>query len=209
MAALATLGPSVSIEKPIISHTDPILRITYVPLPPSFTIRSIVQAISDAANSQTPFTVSVHRLPSLEVRARAMQRHEQKQLLQRLIFSVIVAIPTFITAVVYMSLVPSNNKTRQFFERPMWTGNTARIQWVLLFLATPVMFYSAGTFHRRSLKELWALWKPGSRTPIWRRLVRFGSMNLLVSALSYFGFSLYDNVNIRYLWVYPLRTSHQ
>ena len=55
------------------------------------------------------------------------------------------------------------------------------MQWALLFLATPVMFYSAGLYHRRSLKELWALWKPGSRVPVWKRFVRFGSMNLLVS----------------------------
>jgi P-type Cu+ transporter len=34
----------------------------------------------------------------------------------------------------------------------------------------------------RSLKELRALWRRGSRVPVWKRFVRFGSMNLLVSA---------------------------
>ena len=183
MAALEALGPVITIDKRLNSYTDPVIRITYVPSPPSFTIRTIQQAIVSASDSEAPFTVSVHHPPSLEARARVMQRHEQHQLLQRLLFSVIVAIPTFIIAIVYMSLVPSSNKTRQFFERPMWAGNAARVQWVLLFLATPVMFYSAGTFHRRSIKEIWALWRPSSRAPIWRRFVRFGSMNLLVSTI--------------------------
>jgi P-type Cu+ transporter len=48
--------------------------------------------------------------------------------------------------------------------------------------ATPVYFYSAGIFHRRAARELWALWRPGSRTPVWQRFFRFGSMNLLISA---------------------------
>ncbi|GAW05307.1 heavy metal translocatin [Lentinula edodes] len=44
------------------------------------------------------------------------------------------------------------------------------------------MFYSAGIFHRRSIKEIHALWKRGSTVPILKRLTRFGSMNLLVSS---------------------------
>lgn len=33
----------------------------------------------------------------------------------------------------------------------MWTGNVSRAEWALFFLATPVMLYSAGMFHRQSL----------------------------------------------------------
>lgn len=209
MAALSALGPSVIIDKPLISHTDPILRVTYVPSPPSFTIRTVIQTITNASNPEAPFTVSVHHPPTLEVRARAMQMREQNRLLQRLLFSVIVAIPTFIIAIVYMSLVPSGNETRRFFERPMWAGNAARVQWVLLFLATPVMFYSAGTFHRRSLKELWALWKPGSRTPVWKRLVRFGSMNLLVSIREFIVIRFANAVHVlRFRREFLLHTLH-
>jgi P-type Cu+ transporter len=62
----------------------------------------------------------------------------------------------------------------------MWTGNSSRIQWSLFFLATPVMFYSAGSFHRRGLKDIYVLWRRGSRTPVWRRFTQFGSMDLLV-----------------------------
>ena len=36
-------------------------------------------------------------------------------------------------------------------------------------------------FHRRSLQEIWFLWKPGSRASWAARFLRFGSMNLLVS----------------------------
>ncbi|EKM59187.1 uncharacterized protein PHACADRAFT_249459 [Phanerochaete carnosa HHB-10118-sp] len=81
-----------------------------------------------------------------------------------------------------MSLVPHTNATRQWWMRPIWAGNAARIQWALFFLATPVMFYSAGTFHRRTIKEIYSLWRKGSRMPVWKRFVRFGSMNMLVSS---------------------------
>lgn len=37
-------------------------------------------------------------------------------------------------------------------------------------------------FESSSIKELRALWRKGSRVPVWYRFVRFGSMNLLVSA---------------------------
>lgn len=181
MAALKAFGSDVTVSKPLTSHTDPILTLSYTPSPPNLTIRSIIHAIEGAGEPATPFTASIHRPPSLEDRARYMQRREQKSLLQRLLFSVIVAIPTFIIGIVYMSLVPSSDPTRMWFEEPMWTGNTSRAEWALFFLATPVMFYSAGTYHRRSLREIYALWRRGSRVPVWKRFVRFGSMNLLVS----------------------------
>ncbi|PCH41534.1 heavy metal translocatin [Wolfiporia cocos MD-104 SS10] len=180
-SAIESFGDRVSVLKPITTHTDPILRISYTPVPPAFTIRHIIHAISDSASPATPFTVSVHHPPSLEDRARNMQQKEQRHLLERLVFAVIVAIPTFIISIVYMDLLPSSNARRQWFEAPMWGGNAARGVWAMFFLATPVMFYSAGTFHRRSIKEVWAMWRPGSRTPVRRRFVRFGSMNLLVS----------------------------
>ena len=118
-----------------------------------------------------------------------MHTREQYMLLVRLVFAFIVAIPTFIIGIVYMTLVPDSNQTRMWFMEPLWTGNTSRVQWALFFLATPVMFFSAGIFHKRSIKEIYALWRPGSRTPVWRRFVRFGSMNLLVSlgvSIAYF-----------------------
>ncbi|CCL99412.1 uncharacterized protein FIBRA_01430 [Fibroporia radiculosa] len=181
MNALSSFGDRVTVEKPLTTHTDPILRISYLPEPPAFTLRQIIRAISLSPESATPFTVSIYHPPSLEDRARYMQDREKRHLLQRFFFALIVTIPTFIISIVYMDLLPSSNTGRQWFERPMWSGNASRATWSLFFLATPVMFYSAGTFHRRSIKEIWALWRPGSKTPVLRRFIRFGSMNLLVS----------------------------
>lgn len=173
----------LTVDNPIMNYLDPILQVTYTPSSPAFTIRSIITAIAHAKppSAGTHYSATLYTPPTLEDRTRAMQQHEKHLLLRRLLFSVIVAIPTFIIGIVYMSLVPASDPTRQFFMRPMWTGNTSRAEWALFFLATPVMFYSAGMFHRRSLKEIRALWRPGSRTPVWKRFVRFGSMNMLVS----------------------------
>lgn len=83
--------------------------------------------------------------------------------------------------IVYMTLVQDSDPNKHYLMEPIWAGNVPRSEWALLFLATPVMFYSTGMFHRRSIKEIHALWRRGSKTPVWRRFVRFGSMNLLVS----------------------------
>ncbi|KAI0751648.1 heavy metal translocatin [Daedaleopsis nitida] len=181
MTALRTLGPEVEVTKTLTSHTDPILTVTYTPSPPRLTIRTIIKTIEGAGESSTHFTATIHRPPSLEDRARYMQRREQRHMLQWLLFSIVGAIPTFIIGIVYMTLVPADNATRMWFEEPIWAGNVSRAEWALFFCATPVMFYSAGVFHWRSIREIYALWRKGSRVPVWRRFVRFGSMNLLVS----------------------------
>jgi Cu+-exporting ATPase len=173
---LEKLGQIIHVEPATLQ--DPIFRITYEPSPPAFTIRDIVSAI--VSSSSSPFKVTVHKNPTLEDRARLLHTKEKQSFLYRLVFSVIVAVPTFIIGVLFMSLVSSQNSTRKFLTEPMWSGNTSRLQWSLFFLATPVMFYSAGIFHRRSLEEVYALWRRGSRTPIRKRFLRFGSMNLLV-----------------------------
>jgi P-type Cu+ transporter len=174
MQCLDKISQIIHAEPPTIK--DPILRLTYEPSPPTFTIRDVVSAISD----NPLFRVTVHNPPSLEDRARLVQARERRSLLYRLGFSVIIAVPTLIIGVVFMSLVSPKNPTRNFLMEPMWIGNASRIQWSLFFLSTPVMFYSAGGFHKRSLKEIHALWRRGSRTPVWKRFLRFGSMNLLV-----------------------------
>lgn len=179
MDSLKAFQGSISFSKPLTTHTDPILEFTYTPNPPFFTIRTLTQTIS--SSQSPPFNVSVYHPPTLEERAQKMQYAERKALLHRLAFSVLVAIPTFIIGIVYMSLVPDSNSTKMYLMEPMWNGMASRIEWSLFFLATPVMFWSAGLFHRRSIKEIGALWRKGSKTPVWKRFVRFGSMNLLVS----------------------------
>ena len=173
---LEKMSQIIHVEPPTLQN--PVIRLTYEPSPPAFTIRDIVSVI--VSSSSTFFKVSVHKSPTLEDRARLLQAKEKRSLLYRLGFAVVVAIPTFIIGIVFMSLVSAQNPTRIFLMEPMWSGNASRLQWSMFFLATPVMFYSAGSFHRRSLKEIYALWRRGSRTPIWKRFLRFGSMNLLV-----------------------------
>ena len=100
-----------------------------------------------------------------------------------------------------MSLLNADNPGRLYFEQPIWIGQVERGEWASFIISTPVMFYAAGVswnrilsyahwiltvvqdFHRRSLQELWFLWRPGSRASWAARFLRFGSMNLLVSFL--------------------------
>lgn len=185
MQCLHKFNQTIHAEPPTLQ--DPILRLTYDPSPPAFTIRDIVSAITSSNDLQ--FKVTIDNPPSLEDRARLLQAQERRSLLHRLGFSVLIAIPTFIIGVVFMSLVSPNDPTRSFLMEPMWMGNASRIQWSLFFLATPVMFYSAGSFHQRGLKEIRALWRRGSRTPVWKRFVRFGSMNLLVRTFVSYSFT--------------------
>ena len=179
MGALEHLKPKVAIVKPITARTDPILQISYTPEPSVFTIRTIISAITSA--NSPPYDVSIYHPPTIEERARRMQLRERRSLLYRLTFSLVVAIPTFIIGIVYMTLVPRQNPTRMYLMTPIWAGRVPRAVWTLFIMSTPVMFYSAGNFHRRSIKEIRALWRRGSKTPVWKRFVRFGSMNLLVS----------------------------
>lgn len=169
--------PEVEVEDTL-SVKNPILKITYTPSP-TLTIRSILSAINATHDS---FTASVYRPPSIEDRSREIQQHERRRLLSRLLFVFIVAIPTFLIGVVFMSLVSSENKIRKYFEHPVWVGSVSRTEWALFIMTTPVMVYGTDVFHVRALKEIYTLWRPGSRVPILRRFYRFGSMNLLISA---------------------------
>jgi len=203
MTALETLQPDVTIVKPISDYRDPIMEICYEPSPPNLTVRSIIAVIVSA--EPTSFSVSIYHPPTLEQRTRSMQLHEQRALLLRLFFTFIIAIPTFIIGIVYMTLVHSS-QTKQYLMAPMWNGNASRTEWALFFLATPVYFYGAGLFHRRSIKEIRALWKKGSTTPIMKRFTKFGSMNLLVGtafvlALSLELMSCVDRFLAEYLWL--------
>jgi Cu+-exporting ATPase len=169
---------TVVVDKPP-TFKNPILTLTYTPDAPRFTVRHIVAAINSANEA---FTSEVYHPLTIEERSRAIQQKERWHLMYRLVFTFIVAIPTLLIGVVFMSLVPSTNRVRRYLEEPLWVGTVTRMEWALWILATPVMFYGADVFHRRAAKELQALWRPGSKVPILRRFYRFGSMNLLISA---------------------------
>jgi copper ion binding protein len=169
---------SMVVENPL-TLQDPKIRIRYKPSPPDLTVRRFINTIS---STHEAFSAKIWHPPSIEERSRAMQHHEQRRILARLIFTFLVAIPTLVVGVVYMSLVPASDSTKMWFEEPVWAGNVSRTEWALFIMTTPIMFFGADFFHTRAFKELRALWRPGSRVPILRRFYRFGSMNLLISA---------------------------
>ena len=160
------------------SHKNPRLTVKYTPSPPAMTVREIVGAINAADEA---FSASVYHPPSDEERSSEIRRRHRNDILWRLLLALIVAIPTFIIGIVYMSLVSKTNSTKTWFEEPVWAGNVSREDWALFIMTTPVMFYSANHFHKGALKDIWSLWRPKSKVPITRRFYRFGSMNLLIS----------------------------
>jgi Cu+-exporting ATPase len=155
---------------------DPILSITYIPNAPRLTIRNILTAIS---NVDPAFRPHIFHPMTIEERSRRMHNREQRQILYRLLFCVVAAIPTFIIGIVFMSLVPKQDSTREYFMKPI--KGASRAEWALFVLSTPVYFLSADIFHRRMIKELRSLWRKRSPAPIIQRFYRFGSMNMLIS----------------------------
>ncbi|KAK4927843.1 hypothetical protein LTR66_016270, partial [Elasticomyces elasticus] len=137
--------------------SDPILRITYLPYSPEFTIRHIIASIKKV---NPAFEPSIYHPPTLEERSRRMHAREQRRVLLRLLLSIIVAIPTFIIGIVLMNLIKSSNRVRQYIMQPMWAGTVSRAEWALFIMATPVYFFAADVFHVRALKELRAMWRP-------------------------------------------------
>lgn len=173
--ALALLSEDIAIERHP-STKDPIMRISYIPNSPNLTIRHILRAIED---SDPDFRPVVHKPISLEERSKRMQKREQWHMLYRFTLSLAAAIPSLIIGIVYMSLVSPRNSGRRYLEERL--HGVSRAEWSLFIIATPVYFFAADVFHRRTLKELRALWRTGSRVPLLRRFYRFGSMNMLIS----------------------------
>ncbi|KAI3391617.1 hypothetical protein diail_7018 [Diaporthe ilicicola] len=159
------------------TQARPIMKISYVPDAPGFTIRQILAAVEA---SDPALRASIHHPPSLEERSKAAQRKHQWQLLYRALGTLVVAIPTFIIGIVYMSLIPQGNPSKEYLMMP-WTSGISRAQIALFVLSTPVYFFAADVFHRRAIKEIKTLWRKGSKVPILRRFYRFGSMNTLMS----------------------------
>ncbi|TVY13605.1 Copper-transporting ATPase HMA5, partial [Lachnellula arida] len=176
LVSLHTFGDRVKVEKPI-DIRDPILKISYTPHVPDLTTRSIIAAISEANESLIP---SIYHPPTLEERSHQNHRREQLRILYRVLLTLIIAIPTLIIGIIYMSLVPSSNPGRKFLEKPLH-AEVSRSQWALFVMATPVYFLCADVFHIRALKEIRSMWRPGSKTPFLQRFYRFGSMNMLMS----------------------------
>ncbi|XPS93520.1 hypothetical protein M3J09_002866 [Ascochyta lentis] len=168
----------VDIKGPTLSLVSPILHIEYVPDPPRFSIRRVLDKIKE---TNMAFLPSVFHPPTIEERAKAMHAAERGRTLRHLVVCIVVTIPTFILGVVFMSLIPADSHVRQYIMTPVLAGNATRLSWALFLLAIPAYVYSAKSFHVRAFKELRAMWRPGSRIPMWHRFTRFGSMNMLMS----------------------------
>ncbi|KAF8076362.1 E1-E2 ATPase-domain-containing protein [Lyophyllum atratum] len=187
MLAIELFGNSITVLKPLTSLADPVLTVSYRPNLPTLSIRVIIASVASA--SSPPFQVVIEQPPTIEQLSRAMQLRERQHIFFRLLFAFIAAIPTFIIGIVYMTLVKDGDPSKEYLMQPIWAGNIPRAEWALFIISTPVMFYSASGYHGRSLKEIYALWRPGSSTPYLERFIRFGSMNMLVSlgvSVSYF-----------------------
>ncbi|KAK9367213.1 hypothetical protein V1509DRAFT_627326 [Lipomyces kononenkoae] len=174
--ALQKYGESVEIHSDEVALNNNIIRLSYVPSVPSVTLRRIIE---DLSGLSPQFTFSIIHPPSLEERAQQLALHERRRLVFRMVLSIVVAIPTFILGVVMMMLLPSSNYYHQYVMHPIWAGRVGRGIWALFFLATVVYFFAADIFHVKAIKEIRSLWKRG--VPFSRRLLRFGSMNLLMS----------------------------
>ncbi|PSR97399.1 ATPase, P type cation/copper-transporter [Coniella lustricola] len=159
------------------TQSRPIIKLAYVPEAPHFTIRQILAAVKA---SDPALQASIYHPPSLEERSKMAQHKHQRRLLYRAVLTFIMAIPTFIIGVAYMSLIPDPNFSKDYLLDP-WTSGISRAQIAMFIMATPVYFFAADVFHTRALKEIKNLWKRGSKVPILRRFYRFGSMNTLMS----------------------------
>jgi Cu+-exporting ATPase len=135
---------NVNILKPYASDPPNVLRISYTPSVPHFTIRTVIFTISTAMSTPTGISpVSIWHPPSSDQVARQMYLKEQRKIVFRLIVAVMAAIPIFIIGIVYMSLLKADNPGRLYFERSIWIGRVARGEWASFIISTPVMFYAA------------------------------------------------------------------
>ncbi|PHH84397.1 hypothetical protein CDD83_1999 [Cordyceps sp. RAO-2017] len=155
----------------------PRLRIRYRPELPRLTIRHILGAIEATDPS---LRASIYHPPTLEERSRTIRAKHQRELLYRELLTGLIAIPTFVLGIVYMSLVDKDDPTRKHLMQP-WRSGLSRLDVILCLLSTPVYFFAADVFHVRAVKELRSLWRGGSRTPLLQRFYKFGSMNMLIS----------------------------
>lgn len=166
---------SVQISK-LATQQDPITTFSYIPNAPTFTIRRIIQTISDLDSA---FVVSMHYPPSLEERSQQIRQRHQRNIMYRLLLSVTAAIPTFVIGVVYMDLVSHADRGYIYLMEEVYS--VSRAEWATFAMATTVYICATSYFITRTCKDVWYLWRPGSPTPIFQRFYRFGTMNMLIA----------------------------
>lgn len=192
---LSNYGEAVVIEDPI-SLADPYIKFTYLPSR-DITIRKFLYDLNHIKakdygeyvidQAPGPFSCELIKPITTDEHMRKLARHELLSLAARLVLATIIVIPTFVFGIVAMSLLPKSHPFRIWVEEPLWVGNVSRNSWILFFLATPVYFFAADTFHRKAIKEVTSLWM--RKNSFKARLFKFGSMNLLMclgTSVAYF-----------------------
>ncbi|KAF8877244.1 E1-E2 ATPase-domain-containing protein [Gymnopilus junonius] len=170
--AVQKLDSSLTVEEPHTSDPPNVIRLSYAPDPPAFTIRTLVSSLSQR---YSPTTISIYHPPSADETALKLYRKEQRSLLIRLLVAVLLSIPIFVIGIVYMSLVRESNPVRRYFQSTAWAGQVPRGEWILFILATPIMFFSAAV--------LWFLWRPGFFVSLGVSVAYFSSIaELAISA---------------------------
>ncbi|RLV94536.1 putative copper-transporting ATPase HMA5 [Spathaspora sp. JA1] len=189
MNYLSNYGDAVQIQQDnLISLTSPYIKFTYIPSE-DITVRKFLYELNHLhatttgfeimTDSPGPFECELIKPVSIDEQVKLLAKREVLGLAIRLIVATIFVIPTFIFGIIAMSLLPKSNKFRIWVEEPIWVGNVSRNSWILLILATPIYFFVADTFHRKAFKEIKSLWF--HKNSFTARLLRFGSMNLLMS----------------------------
>lgn len=156
----------------------PVTTITYVPSPPDgFTLRTLRSQIADLG----PFTIHpIKANDTLDDLARKAQGREARALAVRVGITFLFAIPTFLIAVVAMSLLAPTHPLRRYFEASL-VGSASRGTIALWILATPVQFGIGAMFYTRAWKGVKGVWRRGGADKWKNRLLRWGSMDTLVA----------------------------
>ncbi|EPS44375.1 hypothetical protein H072_1646 [Dactylellina haptotyla CBS 200.50] len=167
----------ITIVKPLASIKQPEVTFKYTPQP-DITARKLIEALKAI---DPAFKVSVKPSQTLEDRSASVHKAEVRRITIRLLLSVICAIPAFIIGIVFMALLPKTHELRIWAEKPVWKGNVSVAEWALMIISTPVYFFAADLFHVRAVQEMRGLWSRKNPKPVWKKFLKFGSMNLLMS----------------------------
>lgn len=196
---LTSFGDTVVIQDPI-TLKHPFIKFTYLPnLERNINLRRFLFDLNHlhptdnepgykiVPEAESTFKCTYIEQVSVDEHLRKLTRKETRSIFFRLVLATVIAVPTLIFGIVAMSLLPKSHSFRRWIEEPIWTGNVSRVVWILLFLSTPVYFFAADIFHRKTLKELRALWF--NKSSWHKRFFQFGSMNMLMTlgtSIAYF-----------------------
>lgn len=157
---------------------QPYTTVTYLPRPPTtFTLRHLQSQIA----SLGPFTIHpVNASTTLASLSQRATTRESQHLLTLLLIAFAFAIPTFLIAIVFMTLLPTSHPLAMYFTDPVW-GSASRGTLALFALSTPVQFGVGAMFYQHAWKSVRGVWKRSGEGKWRNRFLRWGSMDTLVA----------------------------